>query len=108
MLSTNFLLVDTQAGTKIDLIKDTLEISEDLIRRFDSLGPRYTSFPTADRFNDQFKSHHYAQYLQQRALESNKSPLSLYVHIPFCASLCYYCACNKVITKDKSKAAIYL
>jgi oxygen-independent coproporphyrinogen-3 oxidase len=83
-------------------------ISEELIRRFDSLGPRYTSYPTADRFNTQFNSETYIRYLEERAKAQNKSPLSLYIHIPFCASLCYYCACNKVITKDRSKSAIYL
>lgn len=88
--------------------KDNLEISEELIRRFDSLGPRYTSYPTADRFNTDFTESSYIQYLRQRDLSENKPPLSLYIHIPFCASLCYYCACNKVITKDRSKSAIYL
>lgn len=89
-------------------VNDHLEISEDLIRRFDSLGPRYTSYPTADRFHTDFTEASYIQYLQQRNQSNNKPPLSLYIHIPFCASLCYYCACNKVITKDRSKSAIYL
>ncbi|MFZ6817525.1 oxygen-independent coproporphyrinogen III oxidase [Undibacterium sp. Ji22W] len=88
--------------------KDNLEISEELIRRFDSLGPRYTSYPTADRFHTEFTESSYIQYLQQRNQAVSKPPLSLYIHIPFCASLCYYCACNKVITKDRSKSAIYL
>lgn len=88
--------------------KDNLEISEELIRRFDSLGPRYTSYPTADRFHTDFTESSYIQYLQQRNQSEDKPPLSLYIHIPFCASLCYYCACNKVITKDRSKSAIYL
>lgn len=88
--------------------KDNLEISEELIRRFDSLGPRYTSYPTADRFDTGFTVRDYAHYLSQRSAAVNKPPLSLYIHIPFCASLCYYCACNKVITKDRSKSAIYL
>lgn len=87
---------------------DQLEISEELIRRFDSLGPRYTSYPTADRFHADFTASSYIQYLEQRNLSANRPPLSLYIHIPFCASLCYYCACNKVITKDRSKSAIYL
>lgn len=88
--------------------RDNLEISEELIRRFDSLGPRYTSYPTADRFETSFTVRDYAHYLSQRSAAINKPPLSLYIHIPFCASLCYYCACNKVITKDRSKSAIYL
>ncbi|MBR7798850.1 oxygen-independent coproporphyrinogen III oxidase [Undibacterium fentianense] len=90
------------------IIKDNLEISEELIRKFDSLGPRYTSYPTADRFHTGFTESSYVKYLQERNSASRKAPLSLYIHIPFCASLCYYCACNKVITKDRSKSAIYL
>lgn len=85
-----------------------VEISEDLIRRFDSLGPRYTSYPTADRFTAEFNEDSYVQYLKQRSRLPNKPPLSLYIHIPFCASLCYYCACNKVITKDHGRSAKYL
>lgn len=85
-----------------------IEISEALIRRFDSLGPRYTSYPTADRFNVEFNADSYIQYLEERSQLSVKPPLSLYIHIPFCQSLCYYCACNKVITKDHSRSAKYL
>ena len=89
-------------------------ISEDLLRRFDVSGPRYTSYPTADRFVEAFSVDHYTQALQQRAVGSlggamgGASPLSLYIHIPFCESVCYYCACNKVITKHHSKAIEYL
>lgn len=85
-----------------------IEIPEELIRRFDSLGPRYTSYPTADRFTTEFNAESYIQYLKQRSRMANKPPLSLYIHIPFCASLCYYCACNKVITKDHGRSAKYL
>ncbi|MFZ6688444.1 oxygen-independent coproporphyrinogen III oxidase [Undibacterium sp. SXout11W] len=85
-----------------------IEIPEELIRRFDSFGPRYTSYPTADRFHAEFNADSYVSYLKERDGLSNKPPLSLYIHIPFCASLCYYCACNKVITKDRSRSAIYL
>ena len=81
-----------------------IEISEELIRRFDSLGPRYTSYPTADRLNDQFNEQSYIKYLQ----EPSSAPLSLYIHLPFCASICYYCGCNKIITKDHGRSAKYL
>ncbi|MBC3917511.1 oxygen-independent coproporphyrinogen III oxidase [Undibacterium sp. CY18W] len=84
------------------------EIPEELIRRFDKLGPRYTSYPTADRFHTGFDAKSYIQYLKERSRLSTKPPLSLYIHIPFCASLCYYCACNKVITKDHGRSAKYL
>ena len=84
--------------------------SEDLIRRYDVSGPRYTSYPTADRFVEAFSETEYTQGLTLRksGLSSKKLPLSLYVHIPFCESLCYYCACNKIITKHHDRATKYL
>ena len=85
-----------------------IEISEALIRRFDSLGPRYTSYPTADRFNAAFDEHSYIKYLEGHASAPVKAPLSIYVHLPFCASICYYCGCNKIITKDHGRSAKYL
>ena len=85
-------------------------ISPDLLTRFDVPGPRYTSYPTADRFVEAFSESDYIQALEQRreASRQKRQPLSLYVHIPFCESLCYYCACNKIITKHKDRAALYL
>ncbi len=83
----------------------------ELLRRFDVPGPRYTSYPTADRFVEAFGPDDYLRALRQRAegaTVGGKSPLSLYVHIPFCESVCYYCACNKVITKHHGRAAEYL
>lgn len=85
-------------------------VSEDLLRRFDVSGPRYTSYPTADRFVEAFSVADYTQALKQRrtGAAAMMLPLSLYVHIPFCESLCYYCACNKIITKHHDRAAPYL
>lgn len=82
----------------------------ELIRRFDVSGPRYTSYPTADRFVEAFTSDQYAQALEQRrsGAAAMVLPLSLYVHIPFCESLCYYCACNKIITKHHDRGEAYL
>jgi oxygen-independent coproporphyrinogen-3 oxidase len=85
-----------------------VEIDRDLIVRFDTLGPRYTSYPTADRFVEAFDAPAYAAWLARRNIGGISRPLSLYVHLPFCASICYYCACNKVITKDHSRSAKYL
>jgi oxygen-independent coproporphyrinogen-3 oxidase len=85
-----------------------IEISEELIRRFDSLGPRYTSYPTADRFNNEFNQQSYIKYLEGYGAAEIAAPLSIYVHIPFCASICYYCGCNKIITKDHGRSAKYL
>jgi oxygen-independent coproporphyrinogen III oxidase len=83
-------------------------LPEALLRRMDQPGPRYTSYPTADRYVEAFGAAEYRQALHQRALMSRGAPLSVYVHIPFCEALCYYCACNKIITKHKSRGREYL
>ena len=85
-------------------------VPPDLLRQYDLSGPRYTSYPTADRFIEAFGADDYVQALQQRRRGGGAMtlPLSLYVHIPFCESLCYYCACNKVITKHHERAQEYL
>ncbi|MDR1276430.1 MAG: oxygen-independent coproporphyrinogen III oxidase [Candidatus Accumulibacter sp.] len=99
----------------------------DLVRRFDIKGPRYTSYPTADRFIDGFGSERRKSALRARSAaaetiaatpeakgakgmkEAKETPaLSLYFHIPFCASACYFCACNKIVTKDRARSAKYL
>jgi len=85
-----------------------LVVDLELIRRLDKNGPRYTSYPTADRFVEAFNAETYAQWVAKREIGGMARPLSLYIHIPFCNTLCFYCACNKVITKDKSKAAEYV
>ena len=85
---------------------------ETLLRDLDVAGPRYTSYPTADRFVEAFGSRQYAQALQTSAegagREAGAAPLSLYVHIPFCESVCYYCACNKIVTRQRGLAELYL
>jgi oxygen-independent coproporphyrinogen III oxidase len=86
-------------------------LTEAMLRRLDRPGPRYTSYPTADRFVEAFGAAEYSQALAQRASGATvggKPPLSIYIHIPFCESVCYYCACNKVITKHHDKATEYL
>ena len=82
--------------------------SSDLVARMSRQGPRYTSYPTADRFAPDFGSDGYRLAVESRRQAPARPPLSLYVHIPFCQSLCYYCACNKIITSDRDKAAVYL
>jgi len=84
----------------------SLTFDIELIRRYDKSGPRYTSYPTAVKFHDGFGEADYRQW----AAHSNEGngPLSLYFHIPFCDTVCYYCGCNKVVTKDRSKASPYL
>lgn len=81
---------------------------DSLLSRLDRNGPRYTSYPTADRYHDGFGTHDYRQALAERAASRRGEPMSLYVHVPFCDSVCYYCACNKVVTRRHERAAPYL
>ena len=80
----------------------------ELINRYDKTGPRYTSYPTAVQFTENYAEKDYRVW----AFESNNdpipAPLSLYLHIPFCNTICYYCACNKIVTKDYNKASAYV
>mgnify|MGYP003694629201 CR=1 FL=1 len=80
-------------------------VSVELLRQLDESGPRYTSYPTADRFVEAFGPDTYRGWLCKRVLAGQPRPLSLYVHLPFCDSICYYCACNKVITRDHGRSA---
>ena len=85
-----------------------LSFDSDLIRKYDRTGPRYTSYPTADRFTEAFTAEHLVNALLNRDAEGAPQPLSLYVHVPFCNTICYYCACNKVVTRDHGRSAKYL
>ena len=78
----------------------------DLIKRYDKAGPRYTSYPTALELHDGFTEAHY----REEIFKSNAlgGPLSLYFHIPFCDTVCFYCACNKIVTKNRQHAEPYL
>jgi oxygen-independent coproporphyrinogen-3 oxidase len=78
----------------------------ELIRKYDGLGPRYTSYPTADRFHAGFTAADYVDALAARNRQAQ--PLSLYVHLPFCNTVCYYCACTKIITANRGRSAKYV
>ena len=83
-----------------------IRFDRDLIERYGGRGPRYTSYPTALQFDASFTAADY----ERIARDSNASgrPLSIYVHIPFCHSLCYYCACNKIVTRNAQRVRNYL
>ncbi|HVL36367.1 MAG TPA: oxygen-independent coproporphyrinogen III oxidase [Burkholderiales bacterium] len=87
---------------------NTLVIDPMLIRKYDVAGPRYTSYPTADRFVEAFGERQLAQWLEKRNIGGFSQPLSVYVHLPFCESICYYCGCNKIVTRDHRKSAKYI
>jgi oxygen-independent coproporphyrinogen-3 oxidase len=80
----------------------------ELIQRYDRPGPRYTSYPTAVQFHEGFDSKSYKTIARHSNEDPIPRPLSLYFHLPFCDTVCFYCACNKVITKNRSRAAPYL
>ncbi|MDM0045069.1 oxygen-independent coproporphyrinogen III oxidase [Variovorax dokdonensis] len=88
----------------------TAPVAPALVKRLGGGGPRYTSYPTADRFVEAFDDTDYIHALRQRRTigAQGASALSVYVHIPFCESLCYYCACNKVVTRHHERADRYL
>lgn len=85
-----------------------IESKPALIAKYDRPGPRHTSYPTADRFAEGYGPEQHLRTLQNRGLTSPDRPLSLYVHLPFCNTICYCCGCNKVVTKDHSRSATYL
>ena len=89
-------------------MSEPLDLEPELLRRYDRPGPRYTSYPTAPQFHAGFGE----AELREAASASNGDPiprrLSLYVHVPFCASPCFYCGCNRIITRDKSRGEAYL
>src|SRR5450830_271581 len=86
----------------------SVEFDAQLVRKLSRSGPRYTSYPTADRFSEDFGYRDYLQAVAGLRTRGSRNPLSLYVHIPFCENICYYCACNKIVTKNHDKAATYL
>ncbi|MEW5008906.1 MAG: oxygen-independent coproporphyrinogen III oxidase [Cycloclasticus sp.] len=87
-------------------MQQSIQFDIDLINRYDKAGPRYTSYPTALEFHEGFAAE---DYQQQISLSNERGgPLSLYFHLPFCDTVCYYCACNKIITKNRQHAGPYL
>ena len=85
-----------------------LVIDPVLIRKYDVSGPRYTSYPTADRFVEAFGEAEWKQWTAKRTIGGIRQPLSVYVHIPFCDTICYYCACNKIVTRDHGRSTKYI
>jgi len=83
-----------------------LVFNNDLIKKYDKSGPRYTSYPTAIQFTEGFTEEDYFQ--QVKLSNERNTPLSLYFHIPFCDTICYYCGCNKIVTKNRNHAQPYL
>jgi len=89
-------------------MKSQVTFDTNLIKRYDRPGPRYTSYPPATQFSEQISASDYVHWSNDSNEEPIPRPLSLYIHIPFCNTICYYCACNKIITKNRQRAVDYL
>ena len=96
----------TLANPSLQQMRDELHVSEEFLERYNRPGPRYTSYPTAPVWTDSFGPEQLEAVHQQA--DRARSPVSLYMHIPFCESLCLFCACNVIIQKDKQVAPPYL
>ncbi len=83
-------------------------INLDLIKKYDQPGPRYTSYPTAPHFNDSFTADKYLDEIIRTNNEKNPPELSLYYHLPFCDTLCYFCGCNMIITRNRDRIKEYM
>jgi oxygen-independent coproporphyrinogen-3 oxidase len=104
-------LTSARAAGNVDScapVADAVEFDTALSNKLGQSGPRYTSYPSADHFSSDFGYGHFLEAQDALRQHGQRRPLSLYVHIPFYDTVCYYCACNKVVTKNKSKAATYL
>ncbi|QNM95123.1 oxygen-independent coproporphyrinogen III oxidase [Chitinimonas koreensis] len=95
-------------GGRDDFDVQGLQFDKALIERLAGNGPRYTSYPSADRFHDGFGEAEYRAAVAENFPAGAARPLSLYLHIPFCDTICYYCGCNKIITKNRAHAEVYL
>ncbi|MBF0624731.1 MAG: oxygen-independent coproporphyrinogen III oxidase [Magnetococcales bacterium] len=92
----------------VDPVSQQVRFDRELIDRYDRSGPRYTSYPTAPHFHEGFGPQQFQDEVAASATRDPHRPLSLYVHIPFCDTVCYYCGCNRTVTPDRSRAARYL
>src|ERR1700758_124261 len=96
----------SESNLHLQLNRERFEISEEFLEKYNRPGPRYTSYPTAPVWQDNFGPDDLEQFYA--TANAARTPVSLYMHLPFCESLCLFCACNVVITKDHSVAPPYL
>jgi oxygen-independent coproporphyrinogen III oxidase len=89
-------------------LQQSIIFNKELISRYNLYGPRYTSYPTAAQFHEQFGIKEYCEVVTDSNEDFLPKPLSLYIHLPFCNTVCFYCACNKIITANRKRAVPYL
>tara|TARA_R110000782_G_scaffold129164_7_gene220762 strand:- start:5951 stop:7342 length:1392 start_codon:yes stop_codon:yes gene_type:complete len=89
-------------------LKQSIIFNEELINRYNQLGPRYTSYPAATQFSKEFGIKEHSQVIKDSNEDLMPKPLSIYVHLPFCNTVCFYCACNKIITANRNRSIPYL
>jgi len=87
---------------------NSVSFDKDLITRYAQAGPRYTSYPTALQFHDEFNDGDYTETARESNEDLVPAPLSLYFHLPFCRRVCFYCACSKIITNNQARSTRYL
>src|SRR5581483_7066315 len=85
-----------------------VEFDPSLVARYDVAGPRYTSYPAAPQFHSDFGEAALRTAARASNTRSSRRPLSIYAHVPFCASPCFYCGCTRIITRDRTKSVAYL
>ncbi|GJM04672.1 MAG: coproporphyrinogen-III oxidase [marine bacterium B5-7] len=89
-------------------MKQNIIFNKELISRYNLYGPRYTSYPSATQFSEHFGTDEYRKVISESNEDILPKPLSLYIHLPFCNTVCFYCACNKIITANRNRALPYL
>lgn len=89
-------------------MKQSITFNKELINRYNLLGPRYTSYPAATQFSEEFGIKDYCQVIKDSNEDLLPKPLSIYIHLPFCNTVCFYCACNKIITANRNRSTPYL
>lgn len=100
---TSWSNIETSAEIKVSEMCDNTTL-----QKYNTSGPRYTSYPTAISFTNEFSESDFKRSIELLNTPETETKLSLYIHIPFCHSLCYYCACNKIVTRNKDKLDRYL
>jgi len=90
------------------MFNQKFEVDIEILKKYDRPGPRYTSYPTAPHFHSGFGPNEFREVIEESNITPNSTDISLYFHFPFCPTLCYYCACNNIITKNQQQIVDYL